>query len=89
MAHATDIDQLATATEKLGAALTTLQEDRTMKDLITECLTETFGPQDGRPVTEEMLDKAASKAAEKLTERMFRLESRTRIEPPPDFFPLS
>ena len=84
MAHATTIDQLRRANEKLVAALTKLAEDRTMKDLITECLTEALGLLDGRSVTEEMVNNAASKVAEKFTERMFRFESRTRVEPPPD-----
>lgn len=87
MEHATGIHQLRPSIEKAVAALTNVLEGRMMDDLMTECLTEAIGPQDGRPVTEEMLNKLALKAAEKLTERMLRLESRTRIEPPDDLLP--
>jgi hypothetical protein len=87
MAHATNIDGLRTANEKLVAALTQLAKDRTMNDLLTQCLTEALGQQDGRPVTEDMVNNAASKVAERFTELMFRFESRTRVEPPPDLLP--
>lgn len=84
MGHQTEFKKLEPAMSNLMAILVKMADDRGTNDLITHAIEEDFGPPDGRPITPEMVNRLAATLAEQTVWRMSRLNSKLKIEPPPD-----